>query len=168
MPPTGKTGITKAMSKKVILVTGGQRSGKSGYAQRLALSLSPNPVYLATSRIWDEEFRKRVESHQRDRHDLTGRVVVIDCVTLWGTNFFFDNQSDVELSLSLLKAEFDKLSRQDAYLIFVTNELGMGGVPIDEVQRKFTDMQGWLNQYIASKADEVVLMVSGIPVKIKE
>ena len=55
------------MSKKVILVTGGQRSGKSGYAQRLALSLSPNPVYLATSRIWDEEFRKRVERHQRDR-----------------------------------------------------------------------------------------------------
>ena len=154
------------MSKKVILVTGGQRSGKSGYAQRLALSLSPNPVYLATSRIWDEEFRKRVERHQRDRgpewtnieeekylsrHDLTDRVVVIDCVTLF-----------------LLKAEFDKLSRQDAYLIFVTNELGMGGVPIDEVQRKFTDMQGWLNQYIASKADEVVLMVSGIPVKIKE
>ena len=183
MPPTGKTGITKAMSKKVILVTGGQRSGKSGYAQRLALSLSPKPVYLATSRIWDEEFRKRVERHQRDRgpewtnieeekylsrHDLTDRVVVIDCVTLWGTNFFFDNQSDVELSLSLLKAEFDKLSRQDAYLIFVTNELGMGGVPIDEVQRKFTDMQGWLNQYIASKADEVVLMVSRIPVKIKE
>ena len=158
------------MSKKVILVTGGQRSGKSGYAQRLALSLSPNPVYLATSRIWDEEFRKRVERHQRDRgpewtnieeekylsrHDLTDRVVVIDCVTLWGTNFFFDNQSDVELSLSLLKAEFDKLSRQDAYLIFVTNELGMGGVPIDEVQRKFTDMQGWLNQYIASKADKI-------------
>lgn len=105
------------MSKKVILVTGGQRSGKSGYAQRLALSLSPKPVYLATSRIWDEEFRKRVERHQRDRgpewtnieeekylsrHDLTDRVVVIDCVTLWGTNFFFDNQSDVELSLSLL------------------------------------------------------------------
>ena len=90
------------MSKKVILVTGGQRSGKSGYAQRLALSLSPKPVYLATSRIWDEEFRKRVERHQRDRgpewtnieeekylsrHDLTDRVVVIDCVTLWGTNF---------------------------------------------------------------------------------
>ena len=99
MPPTGKTGITEAMSKKVILVTGGQRSGKSGYAQRLALSLSPNPVYLATSRIWDEEFRKRVERHQRDRgpewtnieeekylsrHDLTGRVVVIDCVTFGG------------------------------------------------------------------------------------
>ena len=147
------------MSKKVILVTGGQRSGKSGYAQRLALSLSPNPVYLATSRIWDEEFRMRVERHQRDRGPEWTNIEV---------EKYFDNQSDVELSLSLLKAEFDKLSRQDAYLIFVTNELGMGGVPIDEVQRKFTDMQGWLNQYIASKADEVVLMVSGIPVKIKE
>ena len=182
MPPTGKTGITKAMSKKVILVTGGQRSGKSGYAQRLALSLSPKPVYLATSRIWDEEFRKRVERHQRDRgpewtnieeekylscHDLTGRVVVIDCVTLG--NEFLLRQSKRRGIISLPpQSGVDKLSRQDAYLIFVTNELGMGGVPIDEVQRKFTDMQGWLNQYIASKADEVVLMVSGIPVKIKE
>ena len=170
------------MNRKVILVTGGERSGKSGYAQRLALSLSSNPVYLATSRIWDEEFRQRVKRHQRDRgsewttieeekylsrHDLRGRVVVIDCVTLWGTNFFFDNQSDGELSLSLIKEEFDKLSKQEAVLIFVTNEIGMGGVPVNEVQRKFTDMQGWLNQYIASKADEVVFMVSGIPVKIK-
>lgn len=170
------------MNKKIVLVTGGQRSGKSGYAQRLALSLSPCPVYLATSRIWDDEFRKRVERHQRDRgpewthieeekylgrHDLNGRVVVIDCVTLWGTNFFFDNHSDVEVSLAQLKEEFDKLSRQEAYLILVTNELGMGGISVDEIQRKFTDMQGWLNQYIASKADEVVLMVSGIPVRIK-
>ena len=170
------------MKKKITLVTGGQRSGKSGYAQRLALSLTKSPVYLATSRIWDEEFRKRVERHQRDRgpewtnieeekflsrHDVNGRVVVIDCITLWATNFFFDNQSDVELSLSLLKKEFDTFTAQDAYFIFVTNEIGMGGVPIDEIQRKFTDMQGWLNQYIASKSNEVVLMVSGIPVKIK-
>ena len=170
------------MSRRVILVTGGERSGKSGYAQRLALSLTEHPVYLATSRIWDEEFRQRVERHQRDRgpewtnieeekflsrHDLTGRVVVIDCVTLWATNFFFDNESDVELSLSLLKKEFDIFIQQEAVLIFVTNEIGMGGVPMNETQRKFTDMQGWLNQHIASQADEVVLMVSGIPVKIK-
>ena len=164
------------------MVTGGQRSGKSGYAQRLALSLSGNPVYLATSRIWDDEYRKRVERHQRERgpewtnieeekqlskHNLEGRVVVIDCVTLWGTNFFFDNKSDVELSLAEAKNEFDKLILQNAYFIFVTNELGMGEVSADELQRKFTDLQGWLNQYIASKADEVVMMVSGIPVKIK-
>lgn len=171
------------MKKKIVLITGGQRSGKSGYAQRLALSLAPNPVYLATSRIWDEEFRKRVERHQRDRgpewtnieeekylsrHDLSGRVVVIDCITLWSTNFFFDNDSDIEETLRMLKEEFEAFTRKDACYLFVTNELGMGGVAVDEVQRKFTDLQGWFNQYIASRADEVVLMVSGIPVKIKE
>lgn len=170
------------MDKKIILITGGQRSGKSGYAQQLALSLSPQPVYLATSRIWDEEFRQRVERHQRDRgpewtnmeeekylsrRAVTGRVVVIDCVTLWGTNFFFDNESQVDRSLTLLKDEFDKFVTQEACFIFVTNEVGMGGVAMDEIQRKFTDLQGWLNQYIASRSDEVFWMVSGIPVKIK-
>lgn len=169
--------------KHIVLVTGGQRSGKSGYAQKLALSLSANPVYLATSRVWDEEFRQRVLRHQADRgpewtnieeekylshHNLNGRVVVIDCVTLWGTNFFFDNDSNVELSLKELKEEFNRLVEQHAYLIFVTNEIGLGGVSPDPVQRKFTDLQGWLNQYIASRADEVVLMISGIPMKIKE
>ncbi|WP_293713428.1 bifunctional adenosylcobinamide kinase/adenosylcobinamide-phosphate guanylyltransferase [uncultured Parabacteroides sp.] len=169
--------------KHIVLVTGGQRSGKSGYAQKLALSLSPNPVYLATSRVWDEEFRQRVLRHQADRgpewtnieeekylsrHNLDGRVVVIDCVTLWGTNFFFDNDSNVELSLKELKDEFNRLTEENAYLIFVTNEIGLGGVSPDPVQRKFTDLQGWLNQYIASRADEVVLMISGIPMKIKE
>lgn len=170
------------MGKRVILVTGGQRSGKSRYAQQLALSLSAHPVYLATARIWDEEFRRRVERHQHDRgpewinieeekflsrHDLSGRVAVIDCVTLWSTNFFFDNQGDVESALKGLRTEFDQLCRQEACLIFVTNEIGMSGVSIDETQRKFTDLQGWINQYIAARADEVVLMVSGIPVKIK-
>lgn len=169
--------------KHIVLVTGGQRSGKSGYAQKLALSLSATPVYLATSRVWDEEFRQRVLRHQADRgpewtnieeekylshHNLNGRVVVIDCVTLWGTNFFFDNDSNVELSLKELKEEFNRLVEQHAYLIFVTNEIGLGGVSPDPVQRKFTDLQGWLNQYIASRADEVVLMISGIPMKIKE
>ncbi|MCF2660354.1 bifunctional adenosylcobinamide kinase/adenosylcobinamide-phosphate guanylyltransferase [Parabacteroides distasonis] len=170
------------MEKRIILVTGGQRSGKSSYAQKRALSIAPNPIYLATAHIWDEEFRKRVERHQQDRgpewtnieeekylskHDVSGRVVVIDCVTLWGTNFFFANDSDVETSLQQLKEEFLRFTNQPAYFLFVTNELGMGGVSVDEVQRKFTDLQGWLNQFIASQADEVILMVSGIAVPIK-
>lgn len=168
--------------KDITLITGGQRSGKSSYAQQLALSLTSNPVYLATSRIWDEEFRKRVIRHQKERgpewlnieeekelsrHSLNGKVIVIDCVTLWITNFFFDNKSDVQLSLELLKAEFDVFTQQDARFIFITNEVGMGGVSTDEIQRKFTDLQGWFNQYIASKADKVILMVSGIPVVVK-
>ena len=170
------------MEKRIILVTGGQRSGKSSYAQKRALSIAPNPIYLATAHVWDEEFRKRVERHQQDRgpewtnieeekylskHDVSGRVVVIDCVTLWGTNFFFANDSDVETSLQQLKEEFLRFTNQPAYFLFVTNELGMGGVSVDEVQRKFTDLQGWLNQFIASQADEVILMVSGIAVPIK-
>lgn len=168
--------------KHIVLVTGGQRSGKSGYAQQLASSLTAEPVYLATSRVWDEEFRQRVARHQSDRgpewtnieeekhlsrHNLTGRVVVIDCVTLWATNFFFDNESNVERSLTELKEEFNRLAEQEAYLIFVTNEIGLGGVSADPIQRKFTDLQGWFNQYIASRSDKVVLMISGIPMKIK-
>lgn len=168
--------------KKIILITGGQRSGKSTKAEELALSLSPNPVYLATAHIWDEEFRERVRKHQERRgpqwtnieeetqlslHDMTGRVVVIDCVTLWLTNFFFANNSDVDKSLELAKAEFDKFTEPDATYIYVTNEIGLGGVSENAIQRKFTDLEGWMNQYIASKADEVILMVSGIPIKIK-
>ena len=168
--------------KKIILITGGQRSGKSNKAEELALQLSANPVYLATAHIWDEEFKERVRKHQERRgpqwtnieeetalsqHDMTGRVVVVDCVTLWLTNFFFQNNSDTALSLELAKAEFDAFTQQDATYIFVTNEIGSGGVSENALQRKFTDLQGWMNQYIASKADEVILMVSGIAVNIK-
>ena len=167
--------------KKVILITGGARSGKSRYAEELALSLSKNPVYVATAHVWDEEFRERVKKHQErrgpewtnieeekelSRHDLTGRVAVIDCITLWCTNYFFQMQ-EVDTALEALKAEFDKFTAHDATYIFVTNEIGSGGTSENAIQRKFTDLQGWMNQYIASKADEVILMVSGIPVKIK-
>jgi len=169
------------MVKKVILITGGARSGKSRYAEELALSLSKNPVYVATAHVWDEEFRERVKKHQArrgpewtnieeekelSRHDLSGRVAVIDCITLWCTNYFFQIQ-EVDACLEALKAEFDKFTANDATYIFVTNEIGMGGVSENAVQRKFTDLQGWMNQYVAGKADEVILMVSGIPVKVK-
>ena len=168
--------------KKIILITGGQRSGKSSKAEELALQLSANPVYLATAHIWDEEFKERVRKHQERRgpqwtnieeetalsqHDMTGRVVVVDCVTLWLTNFFFANESNTDISLELAKAEFDKFTEAEATYIFVTNEIGSGGVSDNAIQRKFTDLQGWMNQYIAQKADEVILMVSGIAVNIK-
>ena len=169
------------MKKKIILITGGQRSGKSGKAEELALTLSPTPIYMATAHIWDEEFRERVRRHQErrgsqwtnieeekylSRHDVTGKVVVIDCVTLWLTNFFFET-SEVDQTLETIKAEFDRFTNQEATFIFVTNEIGSGGVSENAIQRKFTDLEGWMNQYIASKADEVILMVSGIAVKIK-
>lgn len=169
--------------KRIILITGGQRSGKSSYAEKLALSISPHPVYLATSRIWDEEFRQRVIKHQErrgsewtnieeektlSRHKLSGRVVVIDCVTLWCTNFFFDLQADVDKALQELQREFENFTNQESTFIFVTNEIGSGAVSENKIQRQFTDLQGWMNQYIASKANQVYLMVSGIPVLIKQ
>mgnify|MGYP001091317638 FL=1 len=98
---------------------------------------------------------------------MQGRVIVIDCLTLWATNFFFDNNSDVGQSLQELKQEFDKFTTPKATFIFVTNEIGLGGVSENLIQRRFTDLQGWMNQYVAGKADEVVLMVSGIATKIK-
>ena len=175
--------------KKVILITGGQRSGKSLAAERMALNLSPTPVYMATAHAWDDEFKQRIARHQERRgpcwtnieeektlskHLLYNKVVVVDCITLWCTNFFYDASidasstlPDIDKTLEELKAEFDKLTAQEATFIFVTNEIGSGGVSNNALQRRFTDLQGWMNQYVAAKADEVYLMVSGIAVKIK-
>ena len=164
------------------LITGGERSGKSTYAESEALRLSGQPVYLATARIWDEEFRQRILRHQERRgpewtnieedirpskHDFTGRVVLIDCITLWATNYFFDMQQDVDQALEALKKEFDTLVQQDATFIFVTNELGMGGMSESRTQRLFTQLQGWMNQHVAARADRVTLMISGLPLTVK-
>ena len=164
------------------LITGGERSGKSTYAESEALRLSGQPIYLATARVWDEEFRQRILRHQERRgpewtnieedirlskHDFTGRVVLIDCITLWATNYFFDMQQDVDQALEALKKEFDTLVQQDATFIFVTNELGMGGMSESRTQRLFTQLQGWMNQHVAARADRVTLMVSGLPLTVK-
>jgi len=170
------------MAATIYYITGGQRSGKSSYAQNLALELTDAPVYLATSRVWDDDHKKRIERHQADRDerwinieeekyisqlDLHQKVVVMDCVTLWLTNFFSDNNYAVDQSLAAAKAEFDRLITQDFTLIIISNEIGMGLHAESEAGRKFTDLQGWTNQYIAQQAQHAILMVSGIPVKIK-
>lgn len=182
---------------RIILITGGQRSGKSSEAERMALSLSPRPVYMATAHAWDDEFRERIRRHQErrgpqwtnieeerhlSRHDLSGRVVVVDCVTLWLTNLLFaatmgntgsataasaTSAVNIDATLKTAQEEFDRLTAQNATFIFVTNEIGSGGVSDNALQRQFTDLEGWMNQYIARRADEVILMVSGIAVKIK-
>ncbi|SFE56412.1 bifunctional adenosylcobinamide kinase/adenosylcobinamide-phosphate guanylyltransferase [Sunxiuqinia elliptica] len=167
----------------ITFITGGARSGKSSFAQQLAESLSERPVYLATARIWDEDFAQRVRRHQSDRderwqtleeekelskHALGNRVVLMDCVTLWLTNFFHDCDYDLEKALEQAKTEWQKFIDQEVTLIVVSNELGMGVHPENEIARKFADLQGWMNQFIARQANTVYLMVSGIPLKIKE
>lgn len=167
----------------IYLITGGERSGKSSYAQNLALQLSDTPIYVATARKWDDDFQNRIDRHQQERDerwtniekekhlseiDFSEKVALIDCVTLWLTNFFIDHKNDVSLSLEEAKKEFLSIAQQEnATLIIVTNEIGMGVHAETHIGRKFTELQGWMNQFLASKADEVVLMVSGIPVKIK-
>jgi adenosylcobinamide kinase/adenosylcobinamide-phosphate guanylyltransferase len=164
------------------LVTGGARSGKSRHAQELALQYSGRPIYVATARAWDDEFKHRIRIHQQDRDErwrsieeeqhlsrlsLEGEVAVIDCVTLWITNFFSDFRADVSACLEASRREIDGLVLKNALLIIITNELGMGMHADTEAGRKFTDLQGWINQYIAAIADEVIFMVSGIPLIVK-
>ena len=131
----------------IYLVTGGERSGKSKYAQQLAIKLSPKPVYIATARKWDEDFQKRIQRHQNERDsrwtnieeekhfskiDLNNKVAVIDCVTLWLTNFYVDTKNNVGESLKQAGEEFNKLSQIDCTLIIITNEIGMGFMPIQK------------------------------------
>jgi len=167
----------------IYLITGGERSGKSSYAQNLALQLSDAPIYVATARKWDDDFQNRINRHQQERDerwtniekekqlseiDFSGKTALIDCVTLWLTNFFVDTKNDVTSSLEEAKKEFILMAAQEnATFIIVTNEIGMGVHAETLIGRKFTELQGWMNQFLASKADEVILMVSGIPVKIK-
>lgn len=166
----------------IYYVTGGTRSGKSSYAQQLALSLSDNPVYLATARKWDAEFEQRIKRHQQDRDErwqnmeeekypsnleLQGRVIVLDCVTLWLTNFFTDTKYNVDETLELIKTAFDKLTEVEATWIIISNEIGMGMHADTEIGRKFTDLQGWINQHIAQRANKVIFMVSGLPLNLK-
>ncbi|HOJ37076.1 MAG TPA: bifunctional adenosylcobinamide kinase/adenosylcobinamide-phosphate guanylyltransferase, partial [Ignavibacteriales bacterium] len=108
----------------IYYVSGGERSGKSTFAQKLALQLSNNPYYLATARILDKDIQKRVVKHKQDRDerwqtveidvhlssfDYTDITVVVDCVTLWLTNIFFDNNEDLEKSLQIAKNEINSL-----------------------------------------------------------
>lgn len=167
----------------IYLITGGERSGKSSYAQDLAMELSPNPMYVATARKWDGDFQKRIDRHQSERDqrwinvekeknlseiDFSEKVAIVDCVTLWLTNFFVDTKNDVELCLEQAKAEVEAIASQtNTTIIIITNEIGMGVHAETHIGRKFTELQGWMNQYLAKKADKVVLMVSGIPVTIK-
>jgi adenosylcobinamide kinase/adenosylcobinamide-phosphate guanylyltransferase len=165
------------------LILGGARSGKSAYATHAARSLSESPVYLATARIWDDDFAARVARHKGDRGpewttveepraiaraELAGRVVVVDCVTLWLTNLCADASWNAEVALAAAREELDRVAAIDARWIFVSNELGMAPHAVGESTRKFVDAAGFLNQDIARRAERVVLMVAGLPLVVKE
>ena len=184
------------MKSQIILCSGGARSGKSEFAERLALATKGPKAYVATGQAFDEEMVDRIKKHQERRGKIwnnfevplhladewenisqSADVILIDCLTMFTTNHMMAygsirGQEDANRLEQTILSELDTLldsiqSCEGKTVIFVTNEIGLGGVSPDPVQRKFTDLQGWLNQHIASRADEVVLMVSGIPMKIK-
>ena len=164
------------------LILGGARSGKSRQAEQLALASGRDVFYIATAQAHDDEMRMRIERHrdQRPVHWQTieeplqlaatilaqqapDRCLLIDCLTLWVTNQLLDGanmQAEREaLCAALANARGD--------IILVSNETGMGVVPMGELSRRFSDEAGWLNQSMAALADQVVLMVAGIPMVIK-
>ncbi|CAN5353851.1 bifunctional adenosylcobinamide kinase/adenosylcobinamide-phosphate guanylyltransferase [soil metagenome] len=167
----------------IIYISGGARSGKSRFAQERALQLSAEPVYVATAKIWDDDFAERVQRHREERGPewttyeaerdlyqlpLDNKVVVIDCVTLWLTNLFMAFDSTIDLSLAAFKAEIDALRALSGTFIIISNEIGMGLHAETAIGRKFTDLQGWANQYVATQADEAIFMVSGLPLYLKK
>lgn len=166
----------------ITYITGGERSGKSSFGQRLALEKSNNPVYLATAEIMDSDFENRVNRHKQERderwttveesvyltnHNLHDKTVLLDCVTLWLYNIYYRNNQEVNIALKFAKSEWETFAKQEFNLIAISNELGMGVHGTTAEIRKFVELQGWMNQFIAEKANEAYLMVSGIPVKIK-
>jgi adenosylcobinamide kinase/adenosylcobinamide-phosphate guanylyltransferase len=159
-----------------ILITGGVRSGKSSYALRLAKQqFSGIKVFLATTIPFDEEMKRRVEEHKRQRdksyrtaeepveiHNEVAENLILDCVTMWINNLFhYQKQHRWEEILSQF------LSGLGENAIIVTNEVGWGNIPVDSQVRQYNELLGISNQMIASHMDEVYLMVAGIPVKIK-
>jgi adenosylcobinamide kinase/adenosylcobinamide-phosphate guanylyltransferase len=181
---------------KTILITGGARSGKSRFAQELALKSGKPVLFVATAEAGDEEMRKRIEEHQKKRPstwntlEVTTRVgneilkkvggaqvVIVDCITLLLNNIFnqFADQTDEQIDASLVEKEvtgeinelIECLNRLDTSFIIVTNEVGMGLVPANKIGRLYRDLLGKANQLLAERADEVYLMVAGLPVKIK-
>ena len=173
------------MASRLIMVTGGARSGKSFFAQRLAQDREGRTVFIATAEAGDDEMRARIEKHRRGRpspwHTIEEPcrlfeavrtcegifdVVLIDCMALWISNLLLKGRDETGIlqEVSTLVATCQALAAQ---VIIVSNEAGMGIVPDNRLSRSFRDILGKTNQEIASAADEVFFLVAGIPLQIK-
>ena len=170
--------------KRVMLVTGGSRSGKSRYAMEQALAYDQR-VFIATAPVCDSEMAERVAAHQEERAgrfttveepiDLAGvfgclpadcDVVLLDCLTVWAGNLMFEHGENAR-EFAELDALLELLKDPPVNVILVTNEVGCGIIPEHAMARRFRDLAGTINQRVAEIAGEVVFVVSGIPVKIK-
>lgn len=185
--------------KNIVLITGGARSGKSTYAEKLANQAKSGVLYIATSIPFDDEMKDRVKKHKERRpstwytfegyrnlksvfynEEMQFDTILLDCITIMVTNLMFDNAGDsfddlsneaidtMESEILQEVADFlNEAEKSTKTIIIVTNEIGSGIVPEYKMARVFRDIAGRVNQYIADRAQEVHLVVCGIPIKIK-
>ena len=168
-------------AQQLTLVLGGARSGKSRHAEALVRALPPPWFYVATGEPRDEEMAARIAEHRARRgagwqtleapRDLAGALaaapagaaVLVDCLTLWLTNVMLAG-ADIESEIARLEGA---LAARPGPVVLVANEVGLGIVPDNALARRFRDAAGRLNQRLAARADGVVLLVAGIPMKVK-
>jgi adenosylcobinamide kinase/adenosylcobinamide-phosphate guanylyltransferase len=173
------------MGKKMILITGGCRSGKSRFALDYANQHFSKKIYLATCEALDQEMAQRIEHHKKMRgpewhtieepieisdqiklHGDEVEVILLDCITLWLSNLLMRRKDDPEI-MEEISRFIDTIKEKQTSLILVSNEVGLGIVPEDPLGRRFRDLSGMANQKIAEAVNKVILMVSGIPILLK-
>ncbi|MBI5740060.1 MAG: bifunctional adenosylcobinamide kinase/adenosylcobinamide-phosphate guanylyltransferase [Nitrospirae bacterium] len=182
---------------KITFILGGARSGKSAFALNEASKTEGRKAFIATAQAFDEEMKERISKHRKERgpewdtyeepvnivhalSDLKGKynAIVLDCLTLWLSNLLIRAQSTDhrtqtedkcigELIETLHKSKHSSLVTRHSSLFIVSNEVGMGIVPENELARRFRDLAGSLNRRLAEISDEVYLVTAGIPMKIK-
>lgn len=184
------------MKSTIILCSGGARSGKSEFAEQLALSLKGRKAYVATGQALDDEMKDRIKKHQlrRGREWITfeiplhlyknweqiknvSDVILIDCLTMFTSNHVFahgdiNTQEDANRIESIILEELRLLLQEinnsnDKTVIFVTNEIGLGIVPENKLARYFRDITGRVNREVASAANKMYLTISGITIELK-
>jgi adenosylcobinamide kinase/adenosylcobinamide-phosphate guanylyltransferase len=172
--------ISMTSRAELTLVLGGARSGKSGYAESLVMATPPPWVYVATAQAMDDEMADRIAHHRRRRgagwhtieapHALADAIdaapagaILVDCLTLWLTNRMLA-EADIDAETGHVEAA---LARRGGLAVLVSNEVGFGIVPENALARRFRDLQGRLNQRLATRADRVVLVVAGLPLIVK-
>ena len=167
-----------------ILILGGARSGKSRYAERLALESGKETVYIATGWAGDEEMSARIDRHREQRpqawltveepcalakalqtHAAVNRCLIVDCLTLWLANLLEQGDGRFQQERGAL---LDTLPNLPGTLCLVSNEVGLGIVPINPLARRFVDEAGWLHQDLAQLCERVVWVTAGLPQILKE
>jgi len=159
------------MSQETTLILGGARSGKSQFAENLVLESGLKPVYIATGRAFDEAMTERIEKHKDRRGDvyvllheaMPGRIVLVDCLTLWVTNLMMAEANVQKETDGLISC----LSDVKTSVVFVSNEVGQGVVPENAMAREFIDLSGLVHQRLAGAANHVYFVTAGLPQKLK-